>query len=87
MDDNPYESTLADAWTDSPEPSVLTPEQVSRLEWEIKKQANNALVSGVLGILFVFFVPMSFICGRRAIDLIEQHHVGYQYLRRAKRGI
>jgi hypothetical protein len=87
MHDNPYESPAGDAIPECTERPQLSPEQLNRLEWEIKKQATNSVVAGVVGIVFWIVSPMAFICGRKAISLIEEHGVGRQYLRTANRGI
>jgi hypothetical protein len=64
----------------------MSAEELNRLQWEIKKQADNSIVAGALGIVFWIFVPIALISARRAVALIEEHNIGHQYLRRARRG-
>ena len=57
------------------------------VEYEIKKQATNAMVTGVLSVFMIFFIPVALIYGRQAIKLIESKGKGQQYYKRPKRGM
>lgn len=86
MHQNPYHTPVSEA---SVPPISATDAQPSENTlWEIRKQANNAILAGVVGfVLSVIFSPIAVMCGRQAIQLIQTNGVGQHYEPRARLGI
>lgn len=84
---NPYQSPSS-----SPLPARRTERVMVRdpadVEWQIRREAGNAFVAGILSLVGgVFFIPVALVSGRRAIRLIEQYGTGHEHYRKARRAI
>ena len=89
MDNNPYESSASIAKTND-ESKQQDPARIDSELWEIKRDANNALVLGWCGLLLClpyFCSPIAIYLGNRALKNINKFNKGHEHERTAKRAV
>jgi hypothetical protein len=86
MAENPYESPKHPAHDVAQAPS--TEQAFDQALWDIRKEATNAVVCGVIAfVLGIIFAPLAIMCGRKALRMIQEHDQGHEYEARARLGI